>query len=181
MAKVNKKQQQAKAMKIWGLTRISLGFVFLWAFVDKLFGLGFATCRDAATDAVNVMCDKAWVAGGSPTNGFLSFGTSGPFADFYQSLAGNTLVDWAFMIGLLGIGLALILGIGMRIAAYSGALMMILMYTAALPTSNNPIIDDHIVYALVLLGLLAQNGEQRYGFAEQWSKQSIVKRYPWLQ
>jgi|AntRauTorckE6833_2_1112554.scaffolds.fasta_scaffold00033_12 thiosulfate dehydrogenase [quinone] large subunit len=181
MAKANKQQKNSQAMKIWGLTRISLGFVFLWAFFDKLFGLGFATCRDAATNTVNVMCDSAWLAGGSPTKGFLSFGTTGPFAEFYQSLAGNTLVDWTFMIGLLGIGLALILGIGMKIATYSGALMMILMYTAVLPASNNPIIDDHIVYALVLLGLLAQNDGQRYGFAKQWSKQPIVKQYPWLQ
>ena len=30
---------------IWGLTRISIGLVFLWAFFDKLFALGFATGR----------------------------------------------------------------------------------------------------------------------------------------
>ena len=42
------------------LTRILLGFVFLWAFLDKTFGLGYAT--EPA---------KAWINGGSPTTGFL--------------------------------------------------------------------------------------------------------------
>ena len=39
------------------LSRILLGFVFLWAFLDKTFGLGFATAAE-----------KAWVAGGSPSS-----------------------------------------------------------------------------------------------------------------
>lgn len=178
--KLPKSKKQERTMKLWGLTRISLGFVFLWAFFDKLIGLGFATCRDNATNAINVMCDSAWLQGGSPTYGFLNFGTSGPFADTFQSLAGNTAIDWLFMIGLLGIGLALTLGIGMRIAAYSGAAMMILMYLAALPSENNPIIDDHIVYALVLFGLLSQDEEQRFGLGPRWKKLDIVKKYPLL-
>jgi thiosulfate dehydrogenase (quinone) large subunit len=33
------------ARKVWAATRISLGFVFLWAFLDKAFALGFATGR----------------------------------------------------------------------------------------------------------------------------------------
>src|SRR5690606_11460400 len=118
MAKTNKDNNQAD--RVWGLARIGLGFIFLWAFVDKLVGLGFSTCRDAVSGSVEVMCERAWLNGGSPTGGFLQFGTDGPFADFYQGLAGNTLIDWLFMMGLLGIGLALILGIGMRIAVVSG-------------------------------------------------------------
>ena len=50
--------------------RLSIGWVFLWAFLDKAFGLGHET---PAKDA--------WVNGGSPTKGFLSFATAGPFAD----------------------------------------------------------------------------------------------------
>ena len=57
--------------------RIMFGFYFLWAFLDKTFGLGFAT--PAA---------KAWINGGSPTKGFLS-GSEGPFSGFYHALAGN--------------------------------------------------------------------------------------------
>lgn len=176
----NKTSKATKADKVWGLTRISLGFVFLWAFLDKLIGLGFSTCREAEGGTVEVMCQKAWLSGGSPTEGFLKFGTDGPFAEFYQSLAGNVFIDWLFMLGLLGIGVALVLGIGMKIAAYSGALMMLMMYTAALPPENNPVVDDHIVYALVLIGLLHVNGNQQYGLGQKWSKTSLVKQYPIL-
>ncbi len=57
------------------------------------------------------------------------------------------------MIGLAGIGAALLLGIAMRIAAASGALMLMLMHAAAPILENNPFMDDHLVYALVLVGL----------------------------
>ena len=47
--------------------RISLGWIFLWAFVDKLFGLGFATPSA-----------RSWLNGGSPTKGFLANAATGP-------------------------------------------------------------------------------------------------------
>jgi len=102
-----------KERYIWAVLRIGMGWIFLWGFLDKLFGLGFATASE-----------KAWLAGGSPTSGYLNFATSGPFAPLFQSLAGNPVVDWLFMLGLLLLGLALILGIGVKIAGYSGALLM---------------------------------------------------------
>ena len=114
MAKQNSTND--KSPYFWAMARILLGFTLLWAFFDKLLGLGFATCRDAETNTVTMLCEKAWINGGSPTTGFLEFATKGPFADFYQGLAGNTFVDVLFMAGLLLIGFALIAGIGMRIA-----------------------------------------------------------------
>ncbi len=75
---------------VWAITRISLGWIFLWAFVDKAFGLGRAT-----------PAENAWVDGGSPTNGFLSNAPTGPFENIYKDLAGATWADWLFMIGLL--------------------------------------------------------------------------------
>lgn len=151
--------------KILGIIRICLGWVFFWAFTDKTFGLGFAT-----------ESSRSWVNGGSPTEGFLKFGTKGPFADFYQGLAGNPIVDWLFMIGLLFIGLSLIFGIGIRIASYSGALMLVLMYTAGfiLP-ENNPLIDDHIIYALVLIYIAHMNAGDYLGFGKKWSNTKLVK------
>src|SRR5919205_1117255 len=90
--------------------RVSLGWIFLWAFVDKVFGLGHET-KSA----------QAWIHGGSPTLGFLKMGAKGPFADFYHSIAGATWTNWLFMLGLAGIGIALVAGIAMRIAAALGA------------------------------------------------------------
>ena len=154
---------------IWAVTRISLGWVFLWAFLDKTFGLGFAT-----------PAENAWIEGGSPTTGYLANAPSGPFQDFYNGLAGATWADWMFMIGLLGIGAALILGIGMRIAAGAGALMLVLMWTAVLPPENNPFMDDHLIYALVLIGLAAINAGDVLGLGKWWANTTLVRRYPVL-
>src|SRR3989344_7213305 len=100
-----------------GLARLVLGWMFLWAFLDKVFGWGFTTAAD-----------KSWLGGVSPTAGFLKFGTHGPFAGFYQSLAGSAWVDWLFMLGLLFLGLALMLGLASRLAGYLGALLMLILY-----------------------------------------------------
>ncbi len=116
-----------------------MGFIFLWAFLDKTFGLGFATT-----------VENAWIHGGSPTMGFLSFGTKGPFAEIFQSLAGMPVVDWLFMLGLLGVGVALIFNKYIKWAALVGSVMLLLIYLAVLPPENNPLIDDHIIYILVL-------------------------------
>lgn len=170
-----------KGMYTLALARISLGLIFLWAFFDKLLGLGFATCRDAKTDAVATMCDKAWLNGGSPTKGFLSFATKGPFEGFYQSLAGNGFVDLLFMSGLFLIGIALVLGIGMRLATVGGTLLFLMMWTATLPPENNPLLDDHIVYALLLMGLLYSNDHQKLGLRSWWVNQPVVKQFPILE
>lgn len=174
------KAKQDSPHKVLGLARISLGLTFLWAFVDKLFGLGFATCRNAETDAIDVMCGRAWLEGGSPTSGFLNFGTHGPFSEFYKDLAGNSFIDWLFMLGLLGIGLALTFGLAMRLAAVTGSLLLLMMYTAAMPPENNPLIDDHIIYALVLVGLWRVSADRSLGLGQWWASQSFVKKWPLL-
>ncbi len=124
--------------KIMSLVRVCLGFIFLWAFADKLFGLGFAT-----TSA------KAWINGGSPTYGFLSFATKGPFVDLFHSLSGNTFVDIVFMAGLLFVGVTLMFNFWVKWGSIAGLLMVVLMYLAVLPPENNPVIDDHIIYAII--------------------------------
>src|SRR5829696_5980821 len=83
--------------------RIAFGLTFLWAFFDKLLALGYHTGYDQAGN-LDRFGPAAWINGGSPTEGFLKFGADGPFKEFYNSLAGTAFADWAFMIGLLGIG-----------------------------------------------------------------------------
>jgi len=179
MAVINK--NASKSFYALGRARISLGLIFLWAFLDKLFGLGFATCRDAATSAVNVGCSQAWVNGGSPTSGFLGHATQGPFADLYQKLAGHGWVDWAFMAGLLGVGVGLVLGIGVRIATVAGMVMLALMWSSLLWPENNPVIDDHIVYILVLLAVNLANSQQKWGLRDRWVNTNLVKSAPFLE
>src|SRR3954464_955359 len=85
------------AAKALAVLRISTGFVFLWAFLDKTFGWGFATPSA-----------KSWINGGSPTKGFLSSVDVGPswLQSFFHNIAGTPVTDWLFMLALLGVGLA---------------------------------------------------------------------------
>lgn len=121
------------------LLRLTMGFTFLWAFFDKLFGLGFATSAD-----------HAWINGGSPTTGFLTYAVKGPFANIFHPLAGIPIVDWLFMAGLLFVGLTLILNKYVKWGCIAGIIMLALMYLSLINPENNPIIDEHIVYILVL-------------------------------
>ena len=82
--------------------------------------------------------------------GFLSFGATGPFKGTYNSIAGDAWADWLFMLGLLTIGVALVLGVFVNLAAAAGALLLVMMWTAVLPPENNPFMDDHLIYALTL-------------------------------
>jgi thiosulfate dehydrogenase [quinone] large subunit len=155
--------------------RLSLGWVFLWAFLDKLLALGFATGRNPETGVVDRFGDAAWINGGSPTKGFLTYGTSGPFAEFYQGFAGAAWADWLFMLGLAGIGIALMGGVAMRIAAAAGALMMVMMWSAALPPANNPFMDDHLIYALVLVALALVGAGTTLGLGKVWERLPVIR------
>ncbi len=150
-----------------GITRLGLGWIFLWPFLDKLFGLGHET---ASADA--------WIHGGSPTAGFLGHATSGPFASLYHQFAGHAWADWLFMLGLLGIGVGLILGVAMRVAAGAGALLLVLMWTAVLPPANNPIIDEHLIYAIVLVALALAGAGRTLGLGDRWNSLPFVQRSP---
>jgi len=166
----------------WGLLRIAMGWVFLWAFLDKCFGLGFATGRDPETGAIDFGSADAWINGGSPTEGFLSFGlhTKEPFTSLYSDLAGQAWVDWIYMVSMAGIGILLILGVMTRLAAVAGIVWMVLFYTAsAIWPENNPFLDDHIVYAIVLAGI-AYVGAGRYLGLGGWWERTPLARRSWL-
>lgn len=158
-----------KARFAWASARIALGAIFLWAFADKLVGLGYATPPE-----------RAWLNGGNPTMGYLSSST-GPFAAFFQAIAGHPVTNALFMLGLVAVGAALLLGIGMRIAAGSGALMVIMMWASHLPPATNPILDSHVVYAIVLVGLALSGAGRAMGFGGWWSSLEVVKKYPALE
>jgi thiosulfate dehydrogenase (quinone) large subunit len=168
------------ARYVAAVVRISIGWIFLWAFLDKAFALGHETGVDPQTGVVDYFGPAAWIHGGSPTAGFLGFAVEGPLADVYSGLAGNVVVDWIFMLGLLGIGVALILGIGMWIAAVSGAALLIMMWSAVLPPANNPFMDDHIVYALVLVLLALLGAGRTLGLGRAWERLPFVQERAFL-
>lgn len=163
---------------VLALLRVALGFTFLWAFLDKTFGLGYSTPSA-----------KSWINGGSPTKGFLSSVAVGPFESFFHSIAGTWWANWLFMLGLLGIGVALILGVVMKISAWCATIMMAFMWAAEWPLakftsageaagSTNPITDYHVIYALAALALAFIGAGAYYGLGNWWSK--VVGERTWL-
>lgn len=156
------------------ILRLATGFIFLWAFLDKAFGLGFST--PAA---------HAWIHGGTPSQGFLTGpAVVGPLKPFFAAIASPT-VDVLFMAGMLGIGVAVMLGIGLRVSAVVGTVILILMYLAewsfgANAASTNPVVDYHLIYALALIVVALLAGGDTWGLGLAWKRLAIVKRMPWL-
>ena len=172
------------AHKALAVLRIAFGVTFLWAFFDKLLALGFST--GAVTNEAGVKTgtdffakDGAWINGGSPTEGFLTFGVPAhnPFRGMFNAMAGDTWVNVLFMMGLLGIGIALTFGIGIRIGAASGALMYLFMYAASLPLENNPVVDDHLIGAICVTILGLTLAGDTWGFGRAWAKTGLVKEH----
>ena len=169
------------AAKFLAVFRVTLGFAFLWAFLDKTFGLHYATPSA-----------KAWINGGSPTKGFLASVQVGPLQSLFHAIAGTWWANGLFMLGLLAIGIALIAGVAMRIAAISGVVMLAMMWLAEVPFaqftsageptgSPNPFADSHYIYAIVLIVLAATYAGTTWGLAATWARLPFVNRNRWAQ
>jgi len=167
------------ARRVLAVARVAIGFTFLWAFVDKLFGFGFATPSS-----------RSWINGGTPAQGFIK-GIDGPFHDVFQIVA-NPVGDWLFMAGLLGIGVAMITGAGLRIAAATGTALMLFMFLAEWPAattvvdgkvvsgSTNPIVDSHWHEALLLIISAVTLAGDTWGIGKWWGSLDLVKKNRWL-
>lgn len=172
------RRSRAGTIGLAGL-RLAIGFQFLWAFLDKLLGLGYATPSA-----------KAWIHGGAPSKGFLSGVSGGPLKGFFHSLAGATGMDTLFMAGLLGIGVALLLGVALRPAAVAGGVLLMMMWfaiwppatlAAGVPThSNNPVVDDHVISTFALVVIAALAGSSAGWLGRRWSALPLVRRHAWL-
>ena len=160
--------RETAARYLWAVTRIGMGWIFLWPFFDKMFGLGHETPSA-----------KSWINGGNPTKGFLS-GSIGPFSSFYHDIAGAGWVNWLFMFGLIVIAVGLLFGVFMRLACAGGALLVVLMWSASLPPANDIFLDDHIIFALLLVGLALVGAGNTLGVGHWWTRTSLVQRFAWL-
>lgn len=95
------------------------------------------------------------------------------------------------MLGLLGIGLALLGGITLRITAVCGTIMLALMWAAEWPTakhlsdgspsmSTDPVVDYHVVYAVLLIVLAAVGAGSTWGMGRVWASLPLVRDHAWL-
>ena len=167
------------AAKALAVLRLSTGFIFLWAFLDKTFGLHYSTPSA-----------KAWIHGGSPTKGFLKGVAVGPFQSTFHTIAGTWWANSLFMLGLLGIGVALTAGVAVRIAATSGVLLLAGMWLATFPlaqfdstgartASTNPFVDDHLTEALVVVVLALTYAGTTWGLGRIWARLPFVSHHRW--
>jgi len=146
-----------------GILRIALGWYFLWAFIDKLFGFGFLTDPG-----------KGMIHGGTPAQGFMTH-ADGPFAGFFKSISGPW-ADYLFMLGLLAIGVALITGCGLKLTAIAATLLLALMYLAEFPLGakaglyTNPLVDDHWVDALAIITFWFTRAGDTFGLGRWWGR-----------
>lgn len=143
--------------------RIVVGWIFLWDFFDKLLGLGYSTPSE-----------RAWINGGSPTFGFLD-NASGTFGGMFQAMAGaSAFLDWLFMAGLLGIGVAMITGAGVKIGAIAGTALVFMMYLASFPLGQegqtNPITTAHWLEAAAMITVAATYAGDTFGLGKWWSR-----------
>ena len=154
--------------------RLATGFIFLWAFFDKAFGLGFST-----------PAERAWINGGAPSQGFLnSDAVVGPLKPLFAAIA-SPLSDALFMLGMIAIGVAVMLGVGLRVSAVVGSILMLAMYLAEWPfgpnaASNNPLVDYHIIYALALIVAAVLAAGDTWGLGRQWKSLTLVQHHRWL-
>ncbi|WP_405586174.1 hypothetical protein [Streptomyces sp. NBC_01190] len=170
----------ALAARSLAAVRIATGFVFLWAFLDKAFGWHYATGSG-----------KGWIDGGSPTKGFLAGVSAGPLQSFFHTIAGQGWTDWLFMLALLGIGVALMSGIALRVTAVAGTALMAMMWAAEWPPaqhltdgapsmSSNPIVDYHLVYALAMIAFALAAAGATWGLGRRWAQLPVVRDHRWL-
>ncbi len=164
------------------LLRIGLGLVYLWAFVAQGFGITYSNKGPVVEGApvdygwhFEVDASKGWISSGfshSPTAGFVENSTHGPLAFIPQNLP-TGVDDLGWMVAIGGLGIALVLGIAMRIAGWGGFLLNILIWFSTFPPSSNPLIDgEHMAFALVLLLLMFLHAGNYWGLGRWWSSRT---------
>jgi thiosulfate dehydrogenase [quinone] large subunit len=152
-----------------GYSLLSLRFIMGWVF----FYAGMSK-----------VIDPEW-----SVRGYLNYAISpeNPLRDFLGydiwSIMAN---DWYWLltplnqVGLTLVGLALLLGIFVRLSAFGGALMMTFYWLASFPLTDAFIIDFHLVYVLLLFAVGAFGAGRILGLDAYIEDTEIVKQYPLL-
>lgn len=139
--------------------RLSLGWIFLYSAITKISNPG-------------------WSAEGLLKNAHT-------FSALYQWFSNPSILPTINFInewGQLLLGISLILGIGVRLSSVLGVVLMLLYY---LPQLNFPyigktsyLIDQHIIYSLVLIYFAVIRAGRIYGLEDWCSSLPICKKIP---
>ncbi len=149
--------------------RILLGWMMLWGFLDKMFGLGFET-----------PAGSGWIDGTSPSS-FVTYVTGGIFKDLYTSLAGNTFIDILMMSGMLILGITLIFGFASKLTTIATCAFMLVMYSLHVPPTDNPVVDYHLMLIGLMIAVYLLGGFGRISVQKKWKECFLVERFPILE
>lgn len=160
---------RAHSLSAWFVLslRLMMGFAFLYAGLDKLLAGEFSA--------------YGYLANAVPANG-------GPFVDQFLWMAGSpailAVVDVAVPFGQLAIGLSLIVGAFVRLAAFFGALMMATFYVANWDVAHG-FINGDFAYMLVFLAVAAFGAGRILGldvYIESYEidGEPLIEKYPKL-
>lgn len=142
---------QKQSMFILSTLRISMGWLMLYAGLSKVL-------------------DPEWTAAGYLMN-------AKTFPGFFELLAQPSIIPLIDLVnewGLTLLGISLILGVFVRISSVLGATLMFLYYLPILEFpyagSHSFIIDDHIIYILVLVYFASSNAGRVFGLDKKWHR-----------
>jgi thiosulfate dehydrogenase [quinone] large subunit len=158
------------------LLRIGLGFLYLWAFLEQAFGIGYTN----TTTPAGQLPTFGWHFSYDSSSGWITSGfTHSPTAPFITSLHGPVgwvlqqfptgFDDFMWMFAIGGLGVALLSGIFMRIAGWGGFLLNLIIWFSAFPPEGNPIVDgEHMAFAFSILLLMYLQAGNRWGLGRWW-------------
>ena len=126
-----------------------------------------------------------WTAAGYLAN---AIPEGNPFMGMWGNMAGSPLIDMLVMWGLTLTGLGLIVGAFVRWNAFWGAVMMMMFWAASLtggllqglPIAHGWVVDDHVVYAMLLFGLGAIGAGRILGVDGYLEELDFVKENRWV-
>lgn len=146
---------------VLALTRVSLGWVMFYAGITKIMNPNWSA--------------SGYLKGAKTFSGFYTYLTDPSILPVI-----NFVNEW----GLTLLGISLILGIGVRLSSVLGAVLMLMYYFPSLDFpkigTTAYIIDEHIIYALVMIYFATVRDSRGYGL-EDWFSRTFLSRSPKLQ
>ena len=138
--------------------RVVLGWVFFYSGITKVL-------------------DPSWTASGYLENAVAS---SNPFVGLWSVMAGMPFVDILVQWGLTLTGLGLVLGALVRWNALWAAFMMVMFWASSFPLDNAIVVDEHVVYVLLLFALSAGGAGRTVGLDVLFERTAVVRNNPKL-
>lgn len=140
------------------LLRLSLGWLFFYSGITKILNPDWTSIK--------------YLQGAKTFTGFYAWMSQPNILSVV-----DIMNEW----GQLLLGISLILGIAVRLSTTLGAILMALYYAALpfpYPNPQSLIVDQHVIYALVMIYLGAVRAGRVYGLEEWCSKLPLCARFP---